>query len=473
MTEENKNKAPIKKGSVFIHTSKGLFPYSLLEKAEINDKQKSKQLKEYDRWVAANDLIEPPYSPAVLLEFYESNPVFFRCVKQIAIDVVGLGWNLSLKEDQKENKQEYERINNFIRHPNKNFDESFRIIFEKALIDWGSIGYFGLEVVRNLAGEVDSFYHVPAYTIRVHKDKKKYCQIRNNKKIWFKSMYSDEDINTTTGKKYTGSNTDKANELIFYKNFYPKSDYYGVPNALAALGDIIGLIGVRDYNLAFFENYGVPAAIVVLKGDWQEGSDKKVSKYLNKDFKGASNAHRTLVVQQPDGVEFEYIPLAKDVKEAGFKLYENIRREDILMTYSMPPERVGIRIVGKLGGNVAEEAMKVYIESVIEPLQTDLEYIINEQLLQSEVYEFKFENIDIRNYTDIVERQNKQIEHGTKTPNEARKELGLSPYDGGDKFYIMSNLIEIGENETAKVTKYEKNFLDAQTKEIQNLEHTH
>ena len=248
--------------------------------------------------------------------------------------------------------------------------------------------------------------------------------------------------------------------MIFYRNFYPKSDYYGVPNALASVGDIVGMIGLRDYNLAFFENYGVPSAIIILEGEWETGSDKKVQDFLNKEIKGTENAHRTLVVTQPDKCTFTYKPLGVQVKEASFKLYEQGRRENILIAYSMPPERVGIRVTGSLGGNVAEEATRIYVQSVVEPLQTDLEDIINEKLLKSEVYVFKFENIDLRNLTEIMERHNKQVEHGTMTPNEARKELGLKEYPEGDKFYIMSNLIEIGGTPDEKVSKTEQEFLD-------------
>ena len=61
----------------------------------------------------------------------------------------------------------------------------------------------------------------------------------------------------------------------------------------------------------------------------------------------------------------------------------------------MPGERIGIRHqIGKLGGgNVAEEATKVYVESVVEPIQTDIENIINrliiEQGLNCHKYVFK------------------------------------------------------------------------------------
>lgn len=446
----------ISKGKVYIQTTKGVYPYSVLQKAEIS--KSSSQIKSVSRYIAENDLIPPPYIPETLLLLYESNPIFWRCVEQLANDVAGLGWALQLREGQKDNESEKKRLNEFLSHPNS--EDSLRRIMKQLLIDWGAIGWFGLEVVRNNKGDIAEIYHVPAHTLRVHRSNEKYCQIRNNKKVWFKKYGIEGNINSKNGEKGGTTLKTRANELIFYRNFYPKSDYYGVPNALASIGDIVGMIGLRDYNLAFFENYGVPSAIIVLEGEWEKGSEKKVQAFLNKELKGNEHAHRTLVVTQPDKCTFTYKPLGLQVKEASFKLYEQGRRENILIAYSMPPERVGIRITGSLGGNVAEEATRIYIQGVVEPLQTDLEEIINEKLIKSEVYEFKFENIDLRNLAEIMERHNNQIEHGTMTPNESRKELGLKEYPEGDKFYMMSNLMEIGASDDESIGKTEQDFLD-------------
>lgn len=434
-------KEKIKKSHVYIQTSKGLFPYDLLQKAEVKDN--STQLAAVQKWMTQNDLIEPPYTPISLLILWESNPIFFRCVSQLAIDVAGLGWNFQLQEDKKEDKAELVRLKEFTKHPNK--DESFCSILKKLLTDWGTIGYCGLEIGRNRIGEIGEIWHVPAYTLKVHKDKKKYAQIRNNKKVWFKKFGEDKNISRKTGKEIAGRGRDKANELIFYKNYYPLSDYYGVPNIISAVGDIMGMIGLRDYNLAFFENYGIPAALVVLEGDWDKGSEKKVSDFINKEIKGSTNAHRTLVMTQQKDDKITWTPLNVETKEASFKLYEKARQENILIAYSMPPERIGIRIVGKLGGNVAEEATKIYVQGVVEPLQLDFEDIINEKLLQSETYNLKFNDIDTRDYDKLVDRLIKQVASAIITPNEARNKLGLKPYAGGDKFFVSSNFIDAGE----------------------------
>lgn len=460
-------KEKAKKGHVYVETSKGIFPYELLQKAEVGSS--SKQIESALKWMRANDLVPPPYNPMSLWTLYESNSIFFRCVNQLAIDVAGLGWSFHLREDKKDNQNELDRLKEFT-ESKPNTDDSFRTILKQLLIDWGALGYFSLEVARNNKGDIGNIYHIPAHTLRVHKSKKKYAQIRNNKKVWFKKFGEVQNISAKTGKEFAGRGKDRANELIFYKNYYPKSDYYGVTNAISAVGDIMGLIGLRDYNLAFFENYGVPAALIVLEGEWETGSEKSIMDFMNKEIKGSSNAHRTLVVTQPNECKFNYQKLGIEVKEQSFKIYEKTRQEDILIAYSMPPERVGIRIVGKLGGNVAEEATKIYVHGVVEPLQLDLEEIINQKLLQSEIYRFKFNDIDTRDLIALSDRLIKEVAAGVKTPNEARNELGLKPYVMGDQFYIASNLIQAGESDTDGKLSKELEEIEKEAEESYNDE---
>jgi capsid portal protein len=191
----------------------------------------------------------------------------------------------------------------------------------------------------------------------------------------------------------------------------------------------------------------MPNAIIILEGEWEEGAEETVKQFINREITGAENAHKTLIIRQPDtqNSKFIYTPLGTQTKkDSTFRLYAQDRRDAILTAHSMPPERVGIRVVGKLGGNVAEEATRIYVQSVVEPLQLDMEEMINDKLLQSEIYEFKFVDIDLRNEDAEVDRSVKQIQNATMTPNEARKSLGQEEYPEGDKFYVASNLVEVG-----------------------------
>ncbi len=436
------------KGKVFVSTSSGkVVPFAKLRSPIKKD---SKQVEQTKRWMTENDLVPPRYPPKVFLGLYQSNPTFWRCVNQLAIDVAGLGWQLELREDKKENPDEKKKINELFEKPNP--EETLEVVLKQALVDWGSIGWFGLEIVRNNMGEIGEMYHVPAQTFRIHESKTKFCQRRNNKKVWFKKYGYEKDISSKDGKEGTYDQKLKANELIYYRNYDPESDFYGLPNVIAAIGDVIGAIGIRDYNLNFFENYGMPIALIVLEGGWDKGSDKKIADFLETEIKGVENSHRTLVVTQPENCKFVYTPLGKDVKEGSFKILQQILKENIMMTYSMPPDRIGIETKsGPMSGSVAVERTRVYIQSVVEPLQTDLEGIINNKIIRQglncENYVFRFTNIDIRDYETEVKLITEQVGLALLSRNEGRIKMGLKPYPEGDTFVMPSNLIEVGEAE--------------------------
>jgi len=98
-----------KKGRVFVTTDTGkIVPFTKLRQAEI--KKDSKQAEQVPKWLAQMQLIPPPYTPESFLQLYESNPIFFRCVNQLATDVAGLGWKLKLREGKEESKNERERL---------------------------------------------------------------------------------------------------------------------------------------------------------------------------------------------------------------------------------------------------------------------------------------------------------------------------------------------------------------------------
>ncbi len=438
-------------GEVFVYTdTENLVPFRTLLEFEIS--KGKKELEEEKSWYSGNELRPRPYDPEAFLALYDHNPIFAETVNQIASDVAGLGWKLELKQGRKENKEEREKIEAFLEHPNP--DDSLRRILEALMIDWGTIGYWALQVVRNAAGEVVEIYDTPAYEMWIHKSDKKYCRRRGRQELWFRKFgLQDGDgdpiqISPETGEEGVFDVEDAANELIFYRRHHPKYIHYGVPLILPAVGSVILLIGARDFNLSFFENYGIPAYLVTLSGKWKAGSDQKIRDFLNTAVKGSDNSHKTLVLQLPAGGEIKAQQLSVESMEGSFRLMVQLYREDVWASYSMPPSRLGIAIVGRLGGNIAEEATKIYKQGKVNPLQEDMENIVTRKLLEEGLgcssYRWKLNELDTEDEDKELDRHCKKIEHGLETPNQARSALDLGePYPLGDKFYISRSLIPV------------------------------
>jgi len=407
-----------KRGKVhYIKTSKGLFPVSVLRKVE--NRVKSKQFKEERKYITDKGLVPVPFNVNGLLALQENCSYFDSCVKQIAKDVVGQGW--SIVEKQQEDiseaaiEEQKKKVKEFLEDPN-NEEEAIEDIIERCIIDW--------------------------------------CQVRNAQYRWFKRINYEKNINADTGVEVSGRSENVANEIIYFKNYYTRSSYYGAPNVLGAIGAVRGLIGIRDYNVSFFENYGIPAALVTLEGDWEEDSAKYINNFLDVQIKGSDNAHKTLVLELPTGGTLTWKPLSVEVKEGSFTLYYKQARDEILSAYKMPPYRIGISETGSLGGSTARESTVIYINSIIAPLQNAVNRILTKSILHKglncELVNFQFNKIDTRDLDAEVKRWQTLFSLGAINVNYIRDKLNLEKVDHGDDYYIAATYLPIGEESIAR-----------------------
>ena len=443
----------IEYGEVYVATDKGLFPFDVLKQAQKKKiASKSVQLKE-EHWAADHGLVPRPFAVEEFLAMQDNCGYFDACVRQIASDVIGQGWKLIPVKEGQEDEKEKDAITEFLLDPNGDSDEDIADITEKVVIDWGVIGWWALEVERDSGGTVIGVWHTPAHTIRVHKTKLKYCQARNSKKMWFKKFGSDEKLSSSTGETVKRS-VKYAHEMIFGKRYYPPSDYYGVPAILPSVASVFGLMGIRDYNLSFFENYGVPQALVILKGRWKAASAKKITDFIDVEIRGSGNAHKTLVLKPPRDGEVTWIPLVSKVDEAGFKIYIKILQQDVLSSYKMPPYRIGIAEVGSLGGGVAEEMTKIYGNSIVAPLKKTTANAITKKIIRQglgcKLYRFEWLPLDTRDMDALVKRLQTLVSIGAMTPSMAAVEVGRPAYEAGNQYFVAANYVPIGEESLDK-----------------------
>ena len=462
MSEEKEKSLPTSKkeprrGKVYVNTTKGLFPISVLSKAEQTDR-KSRQLDLAEaKFLADKDLMPLPFAAENLLDLKDNCAYFDACVKQIAQDVVGQGWDVvEIEEGKKGSDSDRIKAIEFLNRVNDDDGESIEKVIEKNVVDWGAIGWTAMEVSRGSDGEVNGLWHMPAHTVRVHKSKLKYAQVRGDKKRWFRKFGIETFLNEDTGKELKNASSHPANELIFKVNYWPQSEYYGAPNILPAIGSVYSLIGIRDYNLSFFKNYGVPTALVTLDGDWEENSAEQIRDFLDVEVKGTENAHRTMIMALPEGGSLTWLPLAVEVKEGSFKVYLKEMRDEVLTSYRMPPYRIGISETGNLGESTAKESTKIYAESMIGPLKKQTASTITELILKQglniEGWKFQWSPLDTRNLDALVVRWQILFGMSVINPDWIRKQIGLpEKEDGSGKdYYLASNYVVAGEETVEK-----------------------
>lgn len=434
----------------FIATDKGVYPFSILKEHQQNVIE-SRQLPEDDlSWMHEHGLVPVPFNVNNLLWLQDNCTFFDACVRQIATDVAG-DWSLVPTEEGTENKEQKKEIMQLFEDPN-NKDETLQDIVRKCVVDRGVIGWWSIEVNRGNDRKVNGLFHVPAHTVRVHRKRQKYCQVRDTRKRWFKRFGAKIEVHADTGQDYkTKRGKFNANELIFQGEYYALNTYYGRPNILPAIGSVFGIIGVRNYNLAFFENYGIPAALVLMEGEWEEGSAKQISDFIDNEIKGTDNQHKTVVLEMPPTCKITWQPIVVEVKEGHFTIYFKSLRDEILTAHKMPPYRIGIAEVGSLGGSTAPTADKIYVQAIVEPIQEELARMITTKIiwegLEAEAYKFQFNKIDMRDWAALVDRWVKLFGMAVVTPGWIAQQIGLDTkkMEHADEYFISSSYAPVSE----------------------------
>lgn len=392
-------------------------------------------------------LVKPPYDMAVLLEIKESNPIHSACISAKVDDIAGVGFDFAPFEEVKEaaSQEQYKKLKEFMRNcnPEMTSSEIIRAVWD----DYETVGWGIIEVVRNNKGEPSKLYHIPAHTVRAHKDKVRFAQIVSNKERWFKKFGYPDDYRLVDGKPLGAEDiaedgTEKAGEVIVIRKFGSRSSYYGIPNYVSSIGSIVGSQAVRDYNINFFTGKTIPDALLFLEGvdEIDEGTENELKEFFAAETKGEH--HKLAVVPVPPGAKARLEKVSPDVKEGSFRLYKQDSAMEICVAHRVPPYRIGWAMTGSLGQTTAKEMNEMYKRSIIEPGQEILEHRLNNQLFRvfAEIlggldWHFKLNEIDTDDREADMQYAADGYEKRILTRNESRKVVGYEPVADGDTFF--------------------------------------
>jgi len=446
------NKRDAKVTKVFMTTGGKMFDEVELKKYEI---PQTRQFTEEGKW--AVDVIDPPYNLLKLMSWLDISVIHSSCVRVKVQDAVGIGWKLKEVEGEKPTDEDYSKLMDFFNKCNE--EEDITSVCKKVMLDYEACGNGYFEVVRDPTKEegIKALYHVNATTIRLTKDKEKWVQKIGINKVYFKKWGDPRILNKETGVFSDAVDPDMAGtELIQLKQHTYRSSYYGLPEWLPALFQMYGEMKEKEYNLDFFSNHGIPAYAVILEGvDMDADLKKEIQAYFETEIK--RNPHRTMIFSTPEGATVKFERLSVEAKEASFRVYRKDNRDDVLTAHHVPPYRASIIEKGQLGGTVAEDVDRIYLDSVINPRQRDFTWVINELLLwegfQITSFAFEFLDIDIRDKKVQAEIDQAYFNMGARTANEILVAEGKEPYEGGDVYYVPANLVPIGTLEAEKIEK--------------------
>lgn len=426
-----------------------------LDRYKTDDESKSRQLTDAD-WSGVYGetlgIVAPLYDPKKLLSLVDINTYHATCIDAKARDIAGIGWQI-VSDDAKRDEKAINEVREFFESQHSIFSETmFR--FQR---DYESIGWGALEFIRvgyQIGGMPKAIKHIPSHTLRRHKDGIRILQMIGTKKRWFKAAGFDGDVDYLTGEvKDSGSMPEdrRASEVVWISNYDPRSELYGAPDFIAAIGTISGDYYRREYNRTFFENYGVPSYAVFITGNYDPGEEDEngvttLEKAIKEHFgKIAKEPHKALILSlptrsgEPSDIQVKFEPLSVDVKEASFRLYRKDNRDEIISAHRVDPNRVGVFETGSLGGAVSDQANENYKAGVIEPRQNVIEDTLTMHVIRSgfgmDDIKFEFSEIDSKDEAHEIDLHVKLIEAGAMTATELREiwaeRIGLQDSDEG------------------------------------------
>lgn len=319
---------------------------------------KSKELPEdyIEGLVSAGHIVEPPFDLLQLAMLPENNTELGPCVSAMEVNIEGFGHRLVSRikiEDAPEKlcaeiEQERLRLENFFLYASA--EDSFVMFRRKLRIDLETTGNAEFEIIRNVAGEIQGFNHLPSYQMHLGREDRdpikveiptyellvggavkivktsvwkrfrRYIQTRlttrRNLSVtggletrWFKEFGDPRIYDNRTGDLLTDENNrlvdggapipedQRANEIVHMKLYCPRSPY-GLPRTVGNFLSIFGDRAGEEINYTTIRNNNIPSVVFMVSGgQLTDASVDRLSEFMQSQIQGSDNFSKFIIVE--------------------------------------------------------------------------------------------------------------------------------------------------------------------------------
>jgi len=458
--------------------------------------QSKKELRDVDPdedlGLSAIKVVPPPYPPEILSAFLEVEETHYRCVQTKVTDSVGREYKIeavqsedgtdhdptqSNKEtdktaQQKAAAEEIGLIRNFIQdsHPIIGFEG----VLSKACMDYESIGWGVVEIIRSRDGKVRKINHLPASRLRVLKGWKGFVEILSPTKFRYYQLFgnkiqvvdkeepggfrpysplTDGELDMSNSKidwkmihRETGKPTkdfnQSANEIVYIPKLHSNTIYYGMPDIVPALGHLLANVQIRDFLLQYFEHNTVPRYAVIIEGAKVADPVKRmIAEYFSTHVKG--KPHKTLIIPVPalrGEVTVRFEKLDADQREGSFLETRKSGAQGIMTSHGVSPAIIGISESSELGSGKGLSQAEIYKDRIVSPCQRRWDGCINRLFrlgLGVKLVAMHHTPLDIRDRTAEKDILIAYVDKGLLSINQAKKRGQLGDaVEGGDRPFL-------------------------------------
>jgi len=262
--------------------------------------------------------------------------------------------------------------------------DTFDLFIEKIIYDFLIFGGFAFQVIRNKGGEIAELYWLDFRYVRVNEDEDK---------IFYSREWKNNRITPIVYERF--SLNSKYNNSVFYYKGRETRMQYPSPMYLAALTSLEISTQIPDYHLNNLTNGFHPSAIVNFNNgsNLPEDTMNEIEEKVKDKFTGTKNAskillsfnddltHKTTIERLPDDGSIDIYNSLKESTEKD--IYSAFRINKLLMGDAS--ENTGFNKQSYL------EAFALYNKTVIQPIQKELEDMMNLVLGEGSLMFNKFE----------------------------------------------------------------------------------
>lgn len=394
--------------------------------------------------IDSGDIIDPPFDLLQLAMLPEISTELGPSIAAMEINIEGFGHRLvpRIKPENASNKVkkeiEKERVllENFFSYA-AGIEDSFTKFRRKLRVDEESTGNAEFEVIRNAAGKIQQFNHLPSYqmyltreeadpikvkrpvylkqsdgTIKVEqisiwKRFRKYVQtrytVRGNltvvgalEKRWFKEFGDPRVYDNRTGEEAKTTEDiaklpeeQRANELI-HLTIYSARTPYGLPRTIGVLLSIMGDRAQEETNFITLQSNNIPSMFIcVSNGLITKETEDRLAEFAEANIQGSNNYSKFIVIEaepsedegeDPGQMKIDVEPLTSvQHSDALFQKYSANNRDKIRRSFRLPPILTGQ--AESYTRATAEISRKVADEQIFSPERDEFDDMINRRIL--------------------------------------------------------------------------------------------
>lgn len=253
---------------------------------------------------------------------------------------------------------------------------------------------------------------------------------------WIKVKVSDDGrIESYRITKSGISYNADVDDLIFFGAANPTSDFTGLPPAEPIKKQIMMKLGLDQYLLKFFENFGQLGLTLTTDQDLDDTQIAVIKKELNRLHQGAAKSWNPAVFASGAKPNSILAPL----KDLVPNLIEEKVRAETLTAYGVPPVVLGYMDGASFANSFVQR--ELYQQDTVHPYRIDIAATINKQFTR-----VRFGD-DIRIAWDLTQvpgfgrdmekltgRATRLYAAGLITRNEGREMVGYDPDEDGDEY---------------------------------------